>query len=542
MAGGTNFEAKGHEQLRAMVASADPSKVLSRGSRLKSAGEVLKELSAALKSHVDQIQWEGPAGEAFKAWAGNFHKSGAALAEYSIGVGDAIHQAGEALSTAKTAVPELPKTEIATVSKHKNQSVPYLPSDFEAKYGVGSTVDSVMKQANPNWVTGAEAAAAQKKVEQEHQEAINQMVKLGQAYDAVATKLNALETPAELKPPGSNDNRGGLEEVGGGGSGGTGSGGTVRTPHGGVGGGGGSYSPPGNHGGGGGSVTPLPRTPGPDGPNQPGRIDPVPPHNGPTPLPPTPSPGPAPVPVIPDRPGTDLNSLPPVTTLPNQTGPIGPGVPGSLPPSYPGGQQGYPNGPGGGPAFPGTGPLPFGPSGGSVPLKGTGPTSGRTSTFGGGNVPSKNGTPGTPGGGPVFGQQPQTGQGGRSTAGGGGMGGGMHPGAGGHGGGGASGGSARGRGLTSFGGGTVGGRSGPKAGGEFTPGGTGLRNRSAAGAGGAGAEGGARSGQNGMMGAPGTSGGPGKNERDRRKRADYLHEDEETWTSGTPRSNPDVIE
>ncbi|MFD0348931.1 hypothetical protein ACFQ0M_28540 [Kitasatospora aburaviensis] len=45
-----------------------------------------------------------------------------------------------------------------------------------------------------------------------------------------------------------------------------------------------------------------------------------------------------------------------------------------------------------------------------------------------------------------------------------------------------------------------------------------------------------------MMGAPGTSGGPGKNERDRRKRADYLHEDEETWTSGTPRSNPDVIE
>ncbi|MER7772474.1 hypothetical protein [Kitasatospora sp. NPDC096140] len=33
-----------------------------------------------------------------------------------------------------------------------------------------------------------------------------------------------------------------------------------------------------------------------------------------------------------------------------------------------------------------------------------------------------------------------------------------------------------------------------------------------------------------------------RKECDRRSRADYLHEDEETWTSGTPDSNPDVIE
>ncbi|MFH8379385.1 hypothetical protein ACH4E7_00330 [Kitasatospora sp. NPDC018058] len=54
-------------------------------------------------------------------------------------------------------------------------------------------------------------------------------------------------------------------------------------------------------------------------------------------------------------------------------------------------------------------------------------------------------------------------------------------------------------------------------------------------------EGGARSRQNGMM-APGTGGHGGRNERDGRKRADYLHEDEETWTDGTPHSNPDVVE
>ncbi len=114
----------------------------------------------------------------------------------------------------------------------------------------------------------------------------------------------------------------------------------------------------------------------------------------------------------------------------------------------------------------------------------------------------------------------------------------MHQG-GGHGGGTVGG--ARGRGYSSTGGGVVGGAKGPVAAGEFTPGGSGLRNRAAA-AGAASAEGAARPGQNGMM-APGMAGGAGeRRERDRRNRADYLHEDEETWTSGTPKSNPGVIE
>ncbi|MFJ9460824.1 hypothetical protein ACIRST_37875 [Kitasatospora sp. NPDC101447] len=43
------------------------------------------------------------------------------------------------------------------------------------------------------------------------------------------------------------------------------------------------------------------------------------------------------------------------------------------------------------------------------------------------------------------------------------------------------------------------------------------------------------------MMAPGTAGHGNQKDRDRRSRADYLHEDEETWTSG-PDSNPDVIE
>lgn len=545
MAGGTDFESKQHEELKAMVASTDPAKVLSRGTQLKAAGRVLRDLSAALKAHVDQIQWEGPAAESFKTWAGNFHKSAALLGEYSVGAGDAMHQAGEALSTAKTAVPEVPKTEVATVSKHNKQPCPTITPVLEIKYGgVGSSADQIMKKVDSSWVTATEAAAAKKKVDQEHQEAINQMVKLAQAYEAATTKLNSLEMPSLPGVPGDGGVNGSEDVPVGGGGGGTGSGGYTRSPHAGVGGGGGSYSPPGG-GGGGGSVAPRPPVPGPQSPGGPGHIDPVPPHTGPAPLPHDPAPpGPAPVPTYPgDRPGTGIDSVPTLPTVPGQTGPVGPGGGGSLPPNIPGGPHTQPVGPG----QPGGGPLPFNPfgptggGGGSLPPKGPGPASGRTSTFGGGSLPPKSTTPGVPGSGQAFGAREAQG-GGRSGAGNGmgGSGGGMHPGMGGGHGGGASGGSARGRGLTSTGGGTVGGSKGPTAGGAFTPGGTGLRSRAAAA--GAGAENGSRSGQNGMPGGPGMAGGAGKSERERRNRADYLHEDEETWTSGTPQSNPGVIE
>ncbi|MFF4379190.1 WXG100 family type VII secretion target [Kitasatospora sp. NPDC001547] len=518
-----------------MVSSTDPATVLSRGTQLQSAGRVLKELSTALKSHVGNVTWEGPAAESFKTWVNNLQQSAQIIGEHATTAGNAMHQAGEALSTAKVAVPEPPQTEIQTVNKHNSQSnllsIPQL--------AVGQTADQYMKSVNPNWVTAAEYSQAKAKVEKEHQEAVLQMEKLAQAYNAATTTLNGIPSDVVLPgTPGAN-NRNDSSDYQGGGSGSTGgSGGSVRSPRLSGGSGGGS-SPSGGGSYGGGTV--LPRDPGSGGssPSGPGRTTP-PPHSGGGQLPPAPQdPGASIPPSYPsdpvNRPGTDINSLP---TLPTQTGPYGPGG-GQLPTDGPTGLPGYPTGPtgpGGGPGLPNNGPsmsFPVGPGGGTLPNKGGGQVQPRTTPFSGTPGQAKSGTPGLPSG-TVFGNR-EAGPGGGRT-GGPGMGG-MHPGMGGaHGGAVGAGGGSRGRGLSSTTGGTVGGRKGPTAGGEFTPGGTGLRNR-AAGAG----EGGAQSRQNGMM-APGAAGHGGRNERDRRKRADYLHEDEETWTSGTPHSNPDVIE
>ncbi|MFF4818495.1 WXG100 family type VII secretion target [Kitasatospora sp. NPDC001309] len=539
-----------HAELKALVDGTAPDMLLKRAGKLQDAGRVLTELSTALQAHLGTVTWEGQAAENFKTWAGNLYKSAEIIGQHSTTAGGAMTQAGEALSTAKVAMPPIPQQAIDKVAAYEKQTVPL---DVQSKIStVGGTVDDYMKaKLQDGWVTKNEYDGYKATIQKEQQEAAKQVGNLAQAYSAATTTLNGL--PADVTLPGTPEtdrNRGGESEYTGAGGYGSRSGGALRSPRTSGGSAGGGYSPSGGSYGG---ATMRPRNPAtswqdPSNPTHPG---PVPPYDrGQLPPPPqdpgTPTPPSHPSDPV-TRPGTGLDSIP---TLPDQTTPVGPGG-GPVLPSGPGGTPGYPGGPdgrGGLPGTPGSGPIsgfPAGIGGGSVPTKGIGGIPGkgggsvplRTGPFSGGSVPGKAGTPGLPSG-TVFGREGAPG-GGRvgGSAMGGGMGG-MHPGmGGGHGVVGGAGG-ARGRGLTSTPGGTVGGRKGPAAGGEFTPGGTGLRNRAAAAEA---AEGGARSGQNGMM-APGAGGHGGKKDRDRRNRADYLHEDEETWTSGTPHSNPDVIE
>ncbi|MFJ9692938.1 WXG100 family type VII secretion target [Kitasatospora sp. NPDC101183] len=556
MAGETNFAGKSHDELYKMVEYTQPAVVLSRSQHLQSAGRVLNELSNALKSHIGNVNWDGQAGEQFKTWAGNLQQSAEKLSAYAADAGTAMHQAGEVLSTVKSGMPKVPTDAQTWVADRIAQK----PDPVVVKNMVrfvttpnpgppsASEIDSAMAgKTSPStgrpWVSETMAMAGTREVYMAHQEAIHQMEKLGQAYSAATTALNGLGTDVVL--PGTPGDDGAKHDSttasGGGGGGYVGSGGSQRRPRSSGGSGGGSYrasaanytdrsvsyrdpgtntwestsgSPgsPSSHGGG--QVPTIPQDPGHDG-----------------------SPSSPSVPI--DHTGTGLDSLPPTSTLPNPTipgnGPFTPDGPGGTP--YPGG----PSTPGSGPGIPGAGPgyptggqgpgFPVGGGSSPIPVKGGGSGTVRPGPFGGGRGPGNPATPSLPTG-KVFGLN-EAGPPGGSR---GGMPmGGMPMGMGGHGGGGSGGGS-RGRGLTSTPGGVVGGRKGPAAGGEFTPGGTGLRNRAGAGA----AEGGAR-GQGGMM-APGMAGHGGRSERERRKRADYLHEDEETWTTGTPYSNPDVVE
>ncbi|MDH6112458.1 uncharacterized protein YukE [Kitasatospora sp. MAP12-15] len=527
--GCTNFEAMSHEQLLAMVKNAKPAEMTARGDALNAAATTLQQISNDLHSHIGRLEWSGPASDAFMGWATQVSSATLQLSEYAGTAGSNIKTAGVTLAGVQGAggIPPLPTADIATVNKRNAQPVTFLPDDQ-------------MKLNDFTWVSALDASAAQTRINSAHQEAIHQMTVLGQSYDLSTSQIGATTpplfppTPLAVMPPApkSVDQSTDVSFGGPGGGGSSGrqgsSSGSRKTV----------ASPPGH----GGEVSVPPPPSG-------GIYRGAP---GPVPTPPIsthPAPGPvSPAPVVPVQPpSTGIDSGPATPTLPPPSGPTA-GAPTAGAPGFAGGGSvgfGYP-GLGGGGSIGGSSSGTYGSGGyGGGRLPG-GSIGGGSSGGGGGAIAGDEGIsgglsrPSAPSGrsqlgANAFGADEAAGSG-ASGGMGGGMGGRMPGGTGGLGGRGSTGGPGRGRGLTSTEGGEVGGSSSPAPGGEFTPGGTGLRTRA-----GVDPEAAERTaGPGGYM--PGGSHGSGKKSKDRRGRAAYLVEDEETWTAGTPESNPNVIE
>ncbi|WP_431678752.1 WXG100 family type VII secretion target [Kitasatospora sp. KL5] len=504
---GDDFGGTSHEQLVAMVDSADPVAVMQVGQRLLLAAQKMDEISNELHAHMSGLDWQGEAADNFKTWGGNVSRSTMQLAEYSRNAGTYMATAGETLSEVKRTMPDVPTSDMEIVRRYEAQpntavSVGGFIAGGAVMPGIGNVVggwaaDKVANMVDSDWVTEAEAQAARKRIDQAHQDAIQQMSKLGQSYDQSVTRLNSAQPPEFPPVPGAEGRHGGQNvDVGGGtggvGSGGSGSGRPGQTP---------SWNPPSGH-----QTVPTP---------------PV--HQVPT--------GPGPIQTMPypapHIPSTGIDHAPTVPTAPN------PNLPN---PNLPNGGQVGPLPGGGNLGGGGGGHLPGGmPPGGLGGLGGGGGAGRGGSTAGAGRA----GGAGTTGagarpGGTAGGSAPGAGQAGRAGA--PGMGGMPHAGGAGGGAGarGGAGGGRAGGGLVGRSGGTVGGRRGPAAGGEFTQGGTGLRGRAERGADG-------RSGQGGFGGGHGAA-GAGRKDRNRGNRPDYLIEDEDTWTSGSGPVNPGVIE
>ncbi|MFF4651221.1 WXG100 family type VII secretion target [Streptomyces sp. NPDC001380] len=546
----SNFEGYDHAALKAMVHRADAGSVIDVGTRLTNAHTVMDSIGNELMSHMSNLDWAGDAADSFREWGRQVAKATLELSEYSRVAGDFMTNAGSTLCDVKKAIPDVPAKDMETVARHRAQ-----PSAATAITGtvVGaalagplgaaagpSVADRAMKAVNPDWVTASEAAAAQKRIDVAHQQAIAQMEKLGQSYEMSTDVMKSAKTPTfpptpeTLMPP-RRYAEDGITDVNVGGAGSTGSsgsrtggGGTVRGSSGVT--GGASIT----HSGGGGSVTGDVRTP---------HTTPVTGGTG-------------------SHVGTGIDGVAVLPTSPSGSTPL----PGGGQGTAPGGTAVPPTGglPGGG-LLPGGGRLGGSPGSGGVRVPGGRPVAGGGLRPGGKAVGGVfgEGEPGLgagagsrrPGyGGTTVGAEEGAGTTGSARTGAGaGRGGAVarrpaggaafdgleegHGAAGGTGAGGAGGRGYRGgqgsagRRLATEEGGMVGGRRGPGAGGEFTPGGSGLRNRGAAGADPDG------------HGMPVGSAAGGRSSRERRgRRPDYLVEDEETWGSSASESNPTVIE
>ncbi|OKJ06071.1 WXG100 family type VII secretion target [Kitasatospora sp. CB01950] len=524
---GGEIDGASHQELLNMVQHTDPLAVMQVSQRLLQAADKMDEISNELHAHMSGLDWEGGAAESFKTWGGKVSASTMDLASYSRNAGTYMASAGETLAAVKAGMPAVPHADMETVGRYDGQPNGAVSTGGAILGGmipgVGGAIGSwgankIADMVDSDWVTKDEAQAAQRRVEQAHTEAIQQMTKLTQAYEQSTTRLNSVPPPMFPPLPGDGGLRHeGLTDVpvdGGGGSGrNPGGGSTMPYPP--------KVAPP---------PSPRPQpvpTPGPTPNPYPG---PTPPQPYPVPTPgPTPNPFPGPTHPGPVQdPGTRIDHTP--TQSPPAPDPRIPGTgPGTGGGGTPGGSWGdTTGGPGGGTRGGGgsTGPIGGGPIGGGMGSTGGTTGTGRT---GGGSAPGAGGTgAGTrPGG--TGAATTGTGQAGRAGA--SGMGGGAMGGGGAHGG--AAGGGARGSGLVGRAGGTIGGQRGPGSGArEATPGGTGLRGRAERGADG-------RTGQGSFGGGHGGASRKGKPQG---KRPDYLTEDEDTWTSGMGPVNPGVIE
>lgn len=471
----TNFEGHTHQQLLAMIASADAETLKARGAQLTDAAVTIKEIGESLKDHR-VTGWEGESATAFREWANQTGNATLRLGEYSAEAGKQMTLAGQVVIEVKANMP--PYDASAATNLKAAQE---FHNDPDARQ-IGERAHS--------------------KLTADHQQAVQQMTKLAQGYEASATGLEMAEIPTFPRLPATF-----VPQVKDGGE-------QWERPTGGAGTGGSSYTP----------VTSGPSGSSFDSASAAGPVGAMPTATGPTP---------GPVPAVPDRNvglGLDTvgalpdRTLPPTTDMPGGVSPVGPGggglgvAPGGLVPplKVPPGAGVSKRGGGGGPGgFGGQASLV------GMPPRDSGIVGGRPVTTGGPGA-------GIPRGGTVIGAEGAQASG-RGMGGMGMGGGGAHSGVGG---------AMASRRLAMESGGVVGGRQpgavgGSIAGGQaFTQGGSGLV-RGGSGAGpvvgpmghaGAGAQ------------APGRRGdGQGGD------RPDYLAEDEETWQGGR-RVVPPVID
>ncbi|MEW2580041.1 hypothetical protein [Streptomyces syringium] len=188
----SDFESQSHEQLRAMIADADADATATQalGERLKAAGVAIGKIGEDLRTYMSHVNWEGEAGDAFRTWGANMVNATTRLGEFSDKAGTWMGHAAETLSTVKSAMPEYSATSKATLNDYLSQH----PGGFLLKPPVNSDAPKpgggVLAGPTPE-----AAAAAQKRLDEDHAEAVRLMRQLAGSYVWSAHHMGQVERP-----------------------------------------------------------------------------------------------------------------------------------------------------------------------------------------------------------------------------------------------------------------------------------------------------------------------------------------------------------
>ncbi|MFF5705403.1 WXG100 family type VII secretion target [Streptomyces sp. NPDC012794] len=171
----TDFEGYTHEQLLGMIASLDPETVKTRATQLTEAAAAIKEIGESLKRHR-VTGWEGEAAHAFQDWVSRAGSATLKLGAYSEAGGKWMTEAAQTMVEVKANTPKYDASaaeNLEAARKHHH--------------------DPDAQQL---------ARTAHTKLTTDHAQAVQQLTKLAQSYEASTTQMNKAEPPTFPPPPG----------------------------------------------------------------------------------------------------------------------------------------------------------------------------------------------------------------------------------------------------------------------------------------------------------------------------------------------------
>ncbi|MEV8048183.1 hypothetical protein ACF06D_30085 [Streptomyces griseoluteus] len=183
----TDFESMTHEQLAAMLESADMASASLLSVKLSKAATTISEIGDGLMKHVKELEWQGKAGDAFRDWGGHTASATLRLGQYAEAASEWMGTVSQAIAEAKVSMPDVSETTRAKTALADAQKT----IDVAKQPGVRNDPDARKAAATAH----TDATAAQKHIDATREAAIQQMRKLAGAYEHSATQVNSLTPP-----------------------------------------------------------------------------------------------------------------------------------------------------------------------------------------------------------------------------------------------------------------------------------------------------------------------------------------------------------
>ncbi|GHB11926.1 hypothetical protein GCM10010512_49190 [Streptomyces thermoviolaceus subsp. thermoviolaceus] len=191
----TDFESKTHEQLVAMLESASSAGAQSLHQKLAKAASTITKIGDDLMQYVKDLEWQGDGGDAFRDWAAQTASATLNLGEYALISSRCMQVVSQAIAEAKSAMPDTSETQQARADLKKAHETIAATATSSARHDPDARKLTQTAQSN--------AEEAEYRIEKIRHEAIQQLRKLAQTYEATGQQVNSMSPPT-FSPPARN--------------------------------------------------------------------------------------------------------------------------------------------------------------------------------------------------------------------------------------------------------------------------------------------------------------------------------------------------